>query len=73
MTLPMEERIKLGQNSSSSRVYDVILESSTVPFKTKRQFVLDFIGHYHTLVDDRLGSRIGDRCWAFADTYLKVR
>jgi nucleolar protein 9 len=22
--------------------------------------------------DDRIGSHVGDRCWAFADTYLKV-
>jgi hypothetical protein len=38
----------------------------------KRQFVLDFIGHYDVLVDDKLGSRVVDRCWAFCDTYLKV-
>jgi len=24
------------------------------------------------LVDDRLGSRIADRCWAIADPYLRV-
>ena len=38
----------------------------------KRQLVMNFIGHYHLLVDDKLGSRVGDRCWAFSDTYLKV-
>jgi len=71
-SLPIEERVKLGHNASSSRVYDVLLDSPTVPLKSKRQFVMDFIGHYHTLVDDRIGSRVGDRCWSFADTYLKV-
>lgn len=68
----MQERIKIAHNASGSRVYDVLLESSTVPSKAKRQFVMDFIGHYHLLVDDRIGSRVGDRCWAYADTYLKV-
>ena len=71
-SLSIEERVKLGHNASSSRVYDVLLDSPTVPLKSKRQFVMEFIGHYHTLVDDRIGSRVGDRCWSFADTYLKV-
>lgn len=63
----------MAHNSSSSRIYDVLLDSSTIPSKTKRSFVLGFIGHYHQLADDRFGSRIVDRCWNFADTYLKVR
>ncbi|KAG6833595.1 hypothetical protein H0H87_004222 [Tephrocybe sp. NHM501043] len=71
--LPMEERIKMTHDASGSRVYDVLLESPTVPSKSKRELVMSFIGHYHLLVDDRLGSRVGDRCWAFADTYLKEK
>jgi nucleolar protein 9 len=31
------------------------------------------IGHYQELVDDRIGSRVGDRCWATADPYLKEK
>ena len=57
---------------SASRVYDVLLDSPNIPSKSKRQFVMDFIGRYHELVDDRIGSRVVDRCWAFSDTYLKV-
>lgn len=72
MSRSIEERIKLCQDPSGSRVIDVLLESDTVPSKSKRQFVLSLIGHFHTLVDDKIGSRVGDRCWAFADTYLKV-
>ncbi|KAG6918212.1 hypothetical protein DXG01_015805 [Tephrocybe rancida] len=71
--LPMEERIKMAHDASGSRVYDALLESPTVTPKVKREFVMGFIGHYHLLVDDRLGSRVGDRCWAFADTYLKEK
>lgn len=52
---------------------DVLLQSPTVPFKEKRKFVMRFVGTYHTLVDDRIGSRVGDNCWAFADPYLRVR
>ncbi|RDB20532.1 Nucleolar protein 9 [Hypsizygus marmoreus] len=72
-SLSIEERIKIAHNANGSRVYDVLLESPTVPSKSKRQFVMDFIGHYHLLVDNRIGSRVGDRCWSYADTYLKEK
>ncbi|KAG5634358.1 hypothetical protein H0H81_002263 [Sphagnurus paluster] len=72
-SLSIEDRIKIAHNTSGSRVYDVLLEAPTVPPKAKCDFVMGFIGHYHILVDDRLGSRVGDRCWAFADTYLKEK
>ncbi|KAF7301584.1 hypothetical protein MIND_00723900 [Mycena indigotica] len=69
----MEEVLALAKHPISSRVLDALLDSSTVPTKAKRQFVQSLIGHYHTLVDDRIGSRVGDRCWAFSDTYLKEK
>ncbi|KDR74394.1 hypothetical protein GALMADRAFT_250311 [Galerina marginata CBS 339.88] len=72
-SLSIEERITTAHSTSGSRVFDVLLESNTVPSKMKRQLVIDFIGHYHVLVDDKLGSRVGDRCWAFSDTYLKEK
>ena len=34
--------------------------------------MLRFVGHFHELVDDKIGSRIGDRAWAGSDPYLKV-
>lgn len=34
---------------------------------------MSLIEHYHLLVDDRIGSRVGDRCWASADPYLKEK
>lgn len=71
-SLPMEERIRLAHHSISSRVYDALLSSPTVSQKSKRIFVTSFLGHYNQLVDDRFGSRVADRCWDFADTYLKV-
>jgi nucleolar protein 9 len=69
----MEDLIRIAHNATGSRVLDVLFESPTVSFKATRRFVMSLIGHYHSLVDDRIGSRIGDRCWAFADPYLRVR
>lgn len=71
-SLSIPDLMAVAHNATSSRVLDALLESPTVPFKAKRRFVMSLIGHYHTLVDDRIGSRVGDRCWAFADTYLRV-
>ncbi|KAJ7762821.1 armadillo-type protein [Mycena maculata] len=73
IALPMEEMLAMAHHPIGSRVLDALLDSATVPLKIKRQFVLFFIGSYHLLVDDRIGSRVGDRCWAFSDTYLKEK
>ncbi|KAJ3534526.1 hypothetical protein NM688_g7124 [Phlebia brevispora] len=71
-SLSMEDLIAMTRDVTASRVLDVILTSPTVSFKEKRRFVMHFIGHYQELVDDRIGSRVTDNCWAFADPYLKV-
>ncbi|KAJ7477142.1 armadillo-type protein [Mycena galericulata] len=71
--LPMEQMLVIAHHAAGSRVLDALLDSATVPLKVKQQFVLSFIGSYHLLVDDRIGSRVGDRCWAFSDTYLKEK
>ena len=63
----------MAHHPTSSRVLDALLDSPTVPYKAKRKFVMAFIGHYHVLVDDRIGSRVGDRCWAAADPYLREK
>jgi nucleolar protein 9 len=68
----VQEQIAMAHDVTASRVLDAVLHSPTVPFKEKRKFVMNFIGHYEVLVDDRIGSRVGDNCWLFADTYLKV-
>lgn len=69
----MEHKIAIAHDPTGSRIYDALLESPTVPPKAKRQFIMDFLGHYHELVDDRIGSRVGDRCWSTSDTYLKEK
>ena len=70
---PIEELLGLAHHKTSSYVLDVVFESPTVTRKSKRALVMAFIGHYHQLVDDKFGSRVGDRCWDNADPYLKVR
>lgn len=72
LEMAVDERICIAHDAAGSRIFDVFLESPTVSSKMKRRLVMDFIGHYYKLVDDKFGSRVGDRCWAFTDTYLKV-
>lgn len=62
----------MSHNATASRVLDALLESPTVPTQAKRQFILSLLDSFHLLIDDRIGSRIADRCWAFADTYFRV-
>jgi nucleolar protein 9 len=72
LSLSLEVLLPIAQDSTSSRVLDALLDSPTVSRKDKRALVMLFIGHFQLLVDDRIGSRVADRCWAFADPYLKV-
>jgi nucleolar protein 9 len=53
-------------------VLDAALESPTVSLRSRKRLVISFIGQFHLLVDDRIGSRVADRCLAAADPYLKV-
>lgn len=71
-SLSIPDLIAMAHHPTSSRVLDTIFESSTVPHRTRNKFVLRFVGHFHELVDDRIGSRVGDRVWAGSDPYLKV-
>ncbi|KIM29464.1 hypothetical protein M408DRAFT_328726 [Serendipita vermifera MAFF 305830] len=68
-----KERLSLAHDATSSRVIDAMFESPRVSRKSKRSIIMSFLGEYHLLVDDRIGSRVGDRCWANADPYLKEK
>lgn len=69
--LGFEGILPLTRDATSSRVLDSLLSSPTTPPREIRRFLLSLIGHYHTLADDRIGSRVVERCWATADVYLK--
>ncbi|KAK2464918.1 hypothetical protein APHAL10511_002994 [Amanita phalloides] len=73
VSLSVEERIKLAHNMYSSRIFDVLLTSPSVASKSRRRVVMEFIGKYHLLADDRIGSHVADHCWEHADTYLKEK
>ncbi|KAJ7590769.1 armadillo-type protein [Mycena floridula] len=65
--------LDMAKNPIASRVLDALLDSPTVPASAKRQFIVSLIDSFHLLVDDRIGSRVADRCWASSDTYLKKK
>ncbi|KAG0150302.1 hypothetical protein CROQUDRAFT_38451 [Cronartium quercuum f. sp. fusiforme G11] len=73
LALPLSVTICLSRDPIASRALDIILESSTVPPISRRQFITRFIGHYHRLADDRVGSRVAELCWAVADVYTKEK
>ncbi|CAE6446036.1 unnamed protein product, partial [Rhizoctonia solani] len=70
---PTDEILTLSRHPVSSRVLDAFLDSPSVPLRDKRKFLLSLMGSYHVLVDDRIGSRVGDRCWACADPFLREK
>lgn len=59
----------------ASRVIDAFLdeENTAIAYKDRRNFLKSLIGQYQTLADDRIGSRVAERCWLVADPFLKVR
>ncbi len=64
--------LEMACDPTGSRVLDVVLDGQTIPQRAKQKLVLSFLGHYQILVNDRLGSRVADRCWATSDPHLKV-
>lgn len=56
----------------SSRFLDAVLTQSAVPSKYKRMLMNGFMGRYKFLVEDRMGSRVGDTIWDHADGFMKV-
>lgn len=73
MLLPLSVTMSFSRDTIASRALDSILNSPTVPSAPRRQFISRFIGHYHRLADDRVGSRIADLCWAVADVFTKEK
>ncbi|KAG8834892.1 Nucleolar protein 9 [Serendipita sp. 399] len=68
-----QAKVALAHDATSSRVIDAMLDSPVVTRKTKRSVIMAYIGQYEQLVNDRIGSRVGDRCWMNSDPYLKEK
>lgn len=72
---PMDAILRYTHHPISSRIFDVLIESPTVSFKSKRNTLLTFTNatKWFELVDDRIGSRVGERLWEGCDGFLKEK
>ena len=52
---------------------DAIIDGATTPPRARRSLLRTLEAHFADVIDDRIGVRVGARCWAAADPYLKVR
>ena len=70
---PIERLLVFTSDPIGSHVIDVFLDedNAAVTNKDRRTFLLNLIGHYPKLADDRIGSRVADRCWQAADPFLR--
>ncbi|EJD00848.1 ARM repeat-containing protein [Fomitiporia mediterranea MF3/22] len=71
--LPAPRLLALAHHAVSSRIFDAFLTTPGIPSSARRQLILAFQGPFPALVDDRVGSRVGERLWAAADPYLKEK
>jgi hypothetical protein len=69
----MDDLLAIAHSPIASRLIDAILDTPAVPFKLARRVILNFIDSFFPLVDDRLGSRVGENIWSKCDGFLKVR
>lgn len=70
--LSPDDLIAMGKHPIASRVLDALLESPSVPIRAKRKLIMAFIGHFHILADDKLGSRVSENLWRASDVFLRV-
>ncbi|KAH9943000.1 ARM repeat-containing protein [Epithele typhae] len=68
-----ETLIEMSHHPTSSRILDALLTSTTVPPKARRTLTLTLLPYLPALVDDRIGSRVGERLFAAADPYLREK
>ncbi|EJD54013.1 ARM repeat-containing protein [Auricularia subglabra TFB-10046 SS5] len=73
LAMAPEELLELAHHPMSSRVLDAAFSSPAVQPRMRKKLVALFLGRFHQLADDRIGSRVAERAWAAADTYLKEK
>lgn len=71
--MPLEIILAFSRDPISSRALDSLFKSSTINPAIRRQFTLRFIGRFHELADDRIGSHVAEACWNGSDVYLKEK
>lgn len=72
-SLPPQDLLAFTHHPSASRVLDAIIDGPTIPPRSRRSLLRALEAQFADVIDDRIGSRVGERCWAAADPYLKVR
>ncbi|OAV89608.1 hypothetical protein PTTG_05840 [Puccinia triticina 1-1 BBBD Race 1] len=71
--LPIEVIIGFSRDPIGSRALDALLKSPTITASTRRHFTIRFLGKFHLLADDRIGSHIAETFWTISDVYLKEK
>lgn len=71
LSLPLPTLLSHCFSPTSSHLIDAFLLSPTTLVTSRRTFLLSLLGSYHTLADNRVGSRVAERCFETADVYLK--
>ncbi|KAF8270863.1 armadillo-type protein [Lactarius quietus] len=72
-SLEPQELLALTHHPASSRVLDAIIDGTTTPPRARRTLLRTLEAHFADVIDDRIGTRVGARCWAAADPYLKEK
>ena len=67
-----QELLALTHHPAGSRVLDAVIDGATTPPRARRTLLRAMEAHFADVIDDRIGARVGARCWAAADPYLKV-
>ncbi|KAI9448557.1 ARM repeat-containing protein [Lactarius indigo] len=60
-------------NALARAVLDAIIDGATTPPRARRSLLRALEAHFADVIDDRIGARVGARCWAAADPYLKEK
>ncbi|KAH9463293.1 hypothetical protein MJO28_008551 [Puccinia striiformis f. sp. tritici] len=71
--LPLEVVIGFSRDPIGSRALDALLKSPSITPSVRRHFTMRFLGNFHLLADDRIGSHIAETFWAISDVYLKEK
>ncbi|KAG8932243.1 Nucleolar protein 9 [Tulasnella sp. 417] len=72
-SMDVEARVSLSRSPIASRVLDAMIDSPAVPAKAKRKLISSFIGQYHILADDKLGSRVAENLYKAGDPFLREK
>lgn len=71
-SLASQELLALTRHPAASRVLDAVIDGLTIPHRSRRALLRAMEAQFADVIDDRIGARVGARCWAAADPYLKV-